>query len=223
MINILKGWTEQYSGSYAGFLVLENVTNPIHNHSLEKEKGKLETELRQRFASYDRKKLEEIPQVQAYTAFYKRFNKSYHVRLQLESIVFKEKTIPTGSGLVEAMFMAELNNLLLTAGHDLDLVQPPVEVGVAEGSERLVQFNGQEQVLKLGDMLMKDQKGILSSMIYGPARQYSIGPETRRVFYAVYAPVGISINFLRKHLEDIRRYVMLFAPDAATTLLDVFS
>ena len=61
--------------------------------------------------------------IQAYAAYYERFNKTYHVQLQLESVALKGKSIPRVSALVEAMFMAELENLLLTAGHDLDVVQ----------------------------------------------------------------------------------------------------
>jgi DNA/RNA-binding domain of Phe-tRNA-synthetase-like protein len=54
------------------------------------------------------------------------------------------------------MFMAELKNLLLIAGHDLEAVLAPVKLDVSDGSERYVQLNGQEQVLKPGDMMIAD-------------------------------------------------------------------
>jgi hypothetical protein len=50
--------------------------------------------------------------IKTYHDYYKRFKKTYHILLQLESIVFKNKSIPKVSSLVEAMFMAELKNLL---------------------------------------------------------------------------------------------------------------
>jgi hypothetical protein len=36
------------------------------------------------------------------------------------------------------MFMAELQNLILTAGHDLDAVAPPVRVDVTGDEDRYV-------------------------------------------------------------------------------------
>lgn len=221
MINLSGKWNVIYPGSLVGFLALRNVINPGMSDTLELAKGRLVNELRERYASYNRKMLDELPQVQAYQAFYKKYNKTYHVRLQLESIVFKDKSLPSVAPLVEAMFMAELKNLMLTAGHDLDLLNLPIEVGVANGGERLVQFNGQEQELKPGDMLMADQQGILSSVLYGPDRRYSIRTETKRVIYAVYAPNGIGEENLRDHLLDIRRFVHLFSPKAETLYMDI--
>ena len=68
----------------------------------------------------DRKSLRDLPVFAAYDAFYRSFKKTYHVQLQLESVVFKDKTIFSPSALVACMFMAELETGLLTAAHDLN-------------------------------------------------------------------------------------------------------
>lgn len=45
--------------------------------------------------------------------------KTYHVALQFESVVFKGKALLNNvAALDESMIMAELDDLLLTAGHD---------------------------------------------------------------------------------------------------------
>ena len=62
-----------------------------------------------------------------YINYYKRFKKTYHVLLQLESIN-KNKSIPRVDAPVQAMFMAELNSFLLTAGHDLNRIQSPIKI-----------------------------------------------------------------------------------------------
>jgi hypothetical protein len=41
--------------------------------------------------------------------------KTYHIALQLEPVVLKGKSLPNVAALVEAMFTAELGDLLLTA------------------------------------------------------------------------------------------------------------
>ena len=163
-----------------------------------------------------------LPVLEAYNAYYMKFKKTYHVQLQLESVVFQGKSIPRVSSLVEAMFVAELKNLLLTAGHDLAAVHKPVGVDVAEGSGRYIRLNGQEQQLKPGDMMIADAEGIISSVLYGPDQRTRITAETQQVLFTVYAPPGIGEEAVQQHLEDIRDNVLLVAPQAKVEALKVY-
>jgi DNA/RNA-binding domain of Phe-tRNA-synthetase-like protein len=223
MLTITEAWKTTYPGASVGILAIQDVVNPQHHAALDARKAGLEGELRTRFAGLDRAALKELPTIQAYNAYYKRFKKTYHVLLQLESIAFKGEPIPTVAALVESMFMAELKNLLLTAGHDLEAVQMPVRIDVADGSERFVKINGQEQVLKPGDMYIADAAGIMSSVIYGPDQRTRITPGTRQALFTTYAPEGIEVQAVRQHLQDIQANVLLFAPGADTVSLEVFS
>lgn len=222
-------WKAAYPDAAVGVLAMENVTNPERHPALEARKGALEDELRARYAGYDRAAFKALPVIDAYNAYYRRFKKSYHVLLQLESVVLKGKPIPSVATLVEAMFMAELDHQLLTAGHDLALVRAPVRIDVAEGSESYVRMNGQEQALKAGDMYIADAHpdgpwgGVLSSILYGPDLRTRITEETREVLFTVYAPPGIEREAVHTHLQSIQSYVQLVAPEAQTTLLHVYS
>lgn len=222
MFEVSEMWKRVYPGAAVGVLAMSGVCNPDHHAGLDRRKGELEDELRARYAGYDRAALKALPVMQAYQSYYKRFKKSYHVQLQLESIVFKGKPIPRVAALVESMFMAELDHLLLTAGHDLELVREPVGVYVADGSERFVRINGQEQQLKAGDMHIADAEGVLSSVIYGPDQRTRIRPETQQVLFTTYAPPGIGGRAVELHLCGIRDYTRLFAPEAKVLSIDVF-
>lgn len=213
--NSSSAWRQRYPGAAVAILALENVANPSHHPELEARKEALEQDLKRRFGDSDRRELRARPPLQAYHDYYKRFKKSYHVQLQLESIVFKGKSIPRVAALVEAMFMAELKNQLLTAGHDLSTVARPMGVDVAGGHERYVRFNGQKQTLKAGDMFIADAQGVMSSILYGPDRRTQIRPETTAAVYTVYAPAGVSLATVADHLEDIKGYVALFSPQLA--------
>jgi len=201
---------------------MRNVANPECHTALDKRKEELENQLRSRFSDYDRASLKALPTFQAYSAYYRRHKKTYHVQLQLESVVFKGRAIPRVAALVEAMFMAELKNLLLTAGHDLEALQMPVKIDVADGSERYIRLSGQEQELKPGDMMIADAQGIISSVLYGPDRRTRITPETRQVFFTVYAPPGIGEQAVYQHLQDIQANVLLVAPEAEVESLKVY-
>jgi DNA/RNA-binding domain of Phe-tRNA-synthetase-like protein len=222
MFMVSETWKKAYPGAAVGVLAMRNVVNPESHPELDKRKEELETQLRARFSGYDRAALKALPIIQAYNNYYKRFKKSYHVQLQLESVALKGKSIPRVAALVEAMFVAELKNLLLTAGHDLEAVQMPVRLDVAEGSERYIRLNGQEQQLKAGDMMIADAQGVISSVIYGPDRRTQITSETRQALFTVYAPPGIGKQAVHDHLQDIQANVLLVAPEADVELLEVY-
>ncbi|MCP4542251.1 MAG: hypothetical protein GY832_34445 [Chloroflexi bacterium] len=223
MITVSEKWKTAYPRAVVGILAMRDVVNPDHHPALDTRKAEIEEQLRSRFAGADKAMLKALPTIQAYIAYYKRFKKTYHVLLQLESIAIKGKPIPRVAGLVEAMFMAELDDLLLTAGHDLEKIQMPLKLDVSDGSERFTRINGQEQVLKPGDMIITDAQAVISSIIYGTDRRTRITSETRQVFFSTYAPAGIGEQAVRQHLENIRANVEIIAPEAEVISLEVFS
>jgi DNA/RNA-binding domain of Phe-tRNA-synthetase-like protein len=221
MLTVSKTWKETYPGAAVGILAIQNVTNPKHHPELEVHKAKLEERLRAHFAGQTKADLKALPIIQAYAAYYKRFKKTYHLLLQLESVALKGQPIPRVAALVEAMFMAELDDLLLTAGHDLAKVQQPITLDVAEGNECFVNIAGKENVLKPGDMFIADAEGVLSSIIYGSDRRTMITPDTTQVFFSTYAPAGVGAAAVREHLQHIQENIALFAPQAETMALEV--
>jgi len=118
--------------------------------------------------------------------------------------------------------MAEMQDLLLTAGHDLDKLQLPLTLDVASGTEAYTLLRGEEQTLKPGDMLIRDQSGVISSIIYGPDQRTQITPDTRNVIFTVYAPPGIGEAGVIDHLEHIKENVFVFAPQAQVELLNAY-
>ena len=222
MIEITSAWKTTYPGAWVGVLALHGVANPQQHHQLDEKKELLEKSLQARFSSYNRTSLKEIPVLASYTAYYKKFNKTYHVQHQLESLVFKNRHLPRVAALVEAMFMAEVKNMMLTAGHDLNVIELPLRIDVAKGTERYLRLNGDEQIVKAGDMMIADAKGIVSCILYGPDRRTRIVPETERVVFTVYAPPGIDEGDVFRHLEDIRENVAVFAPEISIELLGTF-
>lgn len=222
MLIVSDAWKTTFPGAVVGTLVMCNVTNPDSNAALDQRKEELESQLRSRFAEGGRAAIRALLVIQAYDAYYSRFKKTYHVQLQLESVALKGKSIPRVAALVEAMFMAELKNLLLTAGHDLAAAQEPIRLDVSTGNERYILLNGQEQALRPGDMMVADALGVISDVIYGPDQRTRITSTTQRVLFVVYAPAGIGAEAVRQHLQDIRANVLLFAPQAEVESLEVY-
>jgi DNA/RNA-binding domain of Phe-tRNA-synthetase-like protein len=208
-------WRNTFPNASVGCLVMHGVRNAEHNLRLHGSLSELQAHLRERYASADRAVLAGLPVIQAYQAHYRPFGQTYHVLRQLESVVFKGRDLKSPGGtLVSAMFAAELGSLLLTAGHDVDALAPPLLVDCSRADDRFVGINGQERALKPGDMLMRDGLGIISAVLNGPDQRTRLSEATRRALFVTYAPAGISPADVQRHLDQIVEYIRLSNPQA---------
>jgi DNA/RNA-binding domain of Phe-tRNA-synthetase-like protein len=222
-VTLTETWKHAYPGAMVGILAVRGVQNPDQDAALLDRAAQLQAQLQTRFSGSDRAQLMSIPTLRAFADYYKRFGKTYHVQLQLESVVFKGRPITGPSALVHAMFIAELKNMLLTAGHDLATLEGSLTVDVSAGTETYTSLGGREQTLKAGDMFIRDEAGILSSIIYGPDHRTRITPQTRTVIFTVYAPPGIARDDLDTHLSDLESNLRLFSPQAEVEIREILT
>jgi len=214
MLQASEAWRAAFPGAAIGVLPTRGLANPVGHPLLERRRTELEAGLRLRYAGLDRAALKALPVLQAYGAFYRRFDKTYHLLLQLESVRWKGKPLPGGPALGQVMFLAELDSLLLTAGHDLGKLRGQLSVQVASGQERYTLLAGREQQLKPGDMCIRDEEGVVSSVLYGPDLRTCLGPATTEALYTVYAPAGIQRPAVEAHLARLEEGLRLAAPGA---------
>ena len=222
MLTISEDFKEIYPNAKFGVLIMKDVKNPPINAEFNKTKTLIKEQLLSQYQNYNRKEFVKSEPVCFYTNYYKKFKKTYPVMLQLESIILKSKDLPNVSTLVESMFLAELKNLLLTAGHDFDKIEFPLKLNLAEGNESFIGISQKEQFLAKNDIMLSDGQGVISSILNGPDYRTQITSETKNVLFFIYTPDGINENIILNHLKDINSYVFIFAPDAKVDLLDIF-
>ena len=214
LLNVDAEWRAAHPGATVGVLAIRNVGNPASHDGLHGVAAALEEELRAMLGDADRETLRATPPLPAYVAYYKRWGQRYHVGMQLESVAQKGKSIPRVAALVEAMFIAELRNGILTAGHDLEAVALPIRLGVGDG-QAFRGPSGNDLTVKEGDMFTADAEGrVLSAIIAGPSEIARIGPKTTAALFVVYAPPGVDPALVRTHLDEIERNVRVVSPDA---------
>jgi hypothetical protein len=109
-------WRAGHPGAVIGLLEMAGLVNAGASPPLNKRKREIEAGLRDRYQRFTRREFLALPAMADYDRYYTRFNKTYHVQLQLESIVLKGKRLPDVSPAVDANFMAEVETLVLTAG-----------------------------------------------------------------------------------------------------------
>lgn len=212
-ISATNEWRAAHPGAIIGVLEISGLKRVGAPSRLRERKRELEASLRRRYQGFIRQNFLALPVMAEYDRYYRRFNKTYHVQLQLESVVLKGRDLPEVSPAVDANFMAELETLVLTAGHDGDKLVEPIVIDVSREGEQMTQMHGAPKAIRSGDMIMRDAEGISCSIIYGQDARSPIAAETSRVVYVAYAPAGVPIDAVEDQLRHIEGNLRLFSAD----------
>ena len=211
LISATDEWRITHPGAVIGLLELSHVENMHSSPKLDERKQETEAHLRERYQGFSRQDFLALPVMSAYEQYYKRFNKTYHVQLQVESIVLKGKSLPSVSPLVDANFVAEVETLVLTAGHYAAKLQGSISIDVSREGDHIVQMNSTSKALRPGDMIMRDANGVCCSILYGQDNRSPISSETSRVLYVAYGPVGVPGETVEAQLGNIEQNIRLFS------------
>ena len=208
-------WNEAHPGGKIGLLEISGVDNSQPTPALEQEKRAIEKRLQEKYADFSRSDFLELPVMAAYHRYYRKFGYTYHVLLQLESVVSKGKSLPNVSPLVDANFAAELDTLILTAGHDTAKLEAPIVIDVARDGDKITQMSGKQKIVPIGDMLMRDAKGVACTILRGQDNRSPISKATTHVLYVSYVPEGITEAQVQAQLDIMEKYVRMFSPNCA--------
>jgi DNA/RNA-binding domain of Phe-tRNA-synthetase-like protein len=207
-------WSTIHPGAVIGLLEISGVENKAISPELNQCKREIVAQLRRDYAGFSRQDFLALPVMAAYDKYYKRFDKTYHVLLQVESIVLKGKDLPDVSPLVDANFTAEVNTFVLTAGHDVARLEPPVFIDVSRLGDEISPMHGDTKPIRAGDMVMRDTHGVCCSILYGQDNRSPITVDTRSALYVAYVPPGVPVAAVEAQLQQIEQNIRLFAPQA---------
>ncbi len=215
MLTLNHSIIDQYPNLPFGIMIMNNLHNSTTHPALDNEKLLLEQSIRHKYGDLKRSELKSISPLYEYAQFYKRFKKTYHVQLQLESVALKNKSLPSVAAIVEAMFMAELKNQVLTAGYDLSNINMPVEATLSNGDVSFMGMGEKEKTPPKGDVIFKSIDTVLGSIICGPNHANRITSETKSVMFTVYGVPDITQEQIEQHFDDIVDYVKIVSPNAS--------
>lgn len=212
-ITITNEWLEKHPGAQIGLLEISGTDNSHLAPELDEKKRDVEGRLREKYTGFSRTDFLALPVMSCYHRYYRKFGYTYHVLLQLESLTLKGKSLPNVSPLVDANFTAELETLILTAGHDVAQLEEPILIDVAREGDEIVQMNGKRKDVPVGDMVMRDAQGVACSILRGQDNRSPISKTTSHVLYVCYAPEGVTDEQVRAQLDAIEKNVLLVAPN----------
>ena len=164
-----------------GILIISDITSSKSIENLNVHKKNIESNIVKNYGDITRKELKNLYPIDKYISYYKNFGYTYHVLPQVESIA-KGKLIPNISPIVTSMFMAEIKNMVLSAGHDLDLIKFPLILDTSSKDESYIGMKGKLISAVENDFLIKDSENIISSILKGPDKRTAINKNTKKRF-----------------------------------------
>lgn len=210
-----------YPGAKMGILAVKDVSDS--GIMADEEVDKFLNYLKRKYAHLERQELKELNPISAYVAYYKKFGANYHLLAQLESMLKGKKTANFDSGLLQAMFLSEMDDMLLTAGHDLNKLHLPLKLKVASGAETYQSISGKEVSIVEGDLMLTDSNGPISSILKGPDFPSRITLTTSEVLFSVYVPAGIDEVYIEDSLQKLEKRIRAIAPSSRTESRSVYS
>lgn len=209
-IAITPAFQATFPGGLFGILVATNCPNRPRAAHINPDPQAMEVRLRRRFPDGQ---VDRDPIAQAYAAYFRRHGGRYPVAHQAKSIL-AGRPIESPSGLVEVMFSAEVESLVLTSGHDPSALIGQLLVDVAQPNDVYSKLSGKEQVLTPGDMVARDAGGIIACVLYGPDFRTRLRPESDSVLFGAWCPTDVPVAAVASHLDALSALLRQEWPDA---------
>lgn len=210
-ISISNNLQQEFPDLKIAIMRVKNIDYQSDETKLKQEKQKIEKFIRTNYQD-----VKNLDVIKSYNQFFKKFGKVYPIQYQIQSII-DGKGLPSTIKVVEAMFMAELQTLFLTAGHDLDKIEGNLQVQLTIGDEKYLKINQKDQSLKPRDIIGLDDKGIISSVLYGPDFRTKITKSTTNCLFFSYFPYGQNDENITEHFNSILKYIKLIASNELLT------
>lgn len=220
MITINDEINYAYPGTKIGILIMKNIfyLDCLNQRDMSISLNKIH----RRYGHSDRKELKNLNPIHAYTSYYKKFGYTYPVLAQLESVLKGKKALHAQPGLLQAMFLSELESMLLTAGHDLTKLKLPLQLKLASGNETYKSISVKEVTAVRGDLMICDNKNIISSILRGPDFESCILESTADVLFTIYGPPGIETDYIESSLQRLEEMIKAFSHSSSTEIIQVF-
>jgi DNA/RNA-binding domain of Phe-tRNA-synthetase-like protein len=169
-------------------------------------------QLREQYNDYDRRT---VFSQDPYFRFFRKFKKTCPVMLQFESVL-KGRPFPHRNPAAEVPFLFEIRTRMLSGTHDLDCVRGDLRICSAQERETFTGLRGEEVHCYPGDIIGRDDEGIILSMISGADARTCCHDHSTHVFYPVFGTPDMPEETLRDALDLLEQYVHLLDQEART-------
>jgi DNA/RNA-binding domain of Phe-tRNA-synthetase-like protein len=138
--------------------------------------------------------------IQAFDSFFAENDSRSPLGGQFEMV--RRKGLPPGNVLVQALLLAEMSTGLLMGAQDASAIEGELICDLAGSGETFQGMRNQVQC-RPGEIVLKDNLGIIASLLQGPDHRTRLKKDTRDVVFFVFSVPGITVNEIREGTEQI--------------------
>ncbi len=147
--------------------------------------------------------------IDTYDRFFQSFGFECPLPQHLERTIYSG--FPRYNLMVDAHFMAEMCAGILVAVTDYDRIEGKLVLDVAHTGETSVGMGGRQFITKEGEIVLRDEKGIICILCQGADDKTKVKDDTRNVLFYSYAVPGIDAIYLKEGLTIAAQTVAQFA------------
>jgi DNA/RNA-binding domain of Phe-tRNA-synthetase-like protein len=196
-------YQSEYTDVAFGLALISGTSNPANPPGLDQAKRKRLRKMRRR------ETLEGISsRIEKYARFFEDFGYECPLPKHLKRTV--HSGFPRYNLMVDAHFMAEMCTGILVAVTDYDRFQGKLVLDVADHGEICMGMGQRTFHTKAGEIILRDEKGIVCVLCQGADDKTKIVEESRNVLFYAYAVPGIEGRDLRDGLTVAAEIMLEF-------------
>jgi DNA/RNA-binding domain of Phe-tRNA-synthetase-like protein len=218
MLSVSFSKSAQYLSRYQslafGLTLISGCQNYLNPPGFDQYKRKLLRKMRRR------ERLAEITErIGRYEDFFQGFGYECPLPKHLRRTV--NSGFPRYNLMVDAHFMAEMCAGILVAVADYDCFDGKLTLDVAADGEICQGMGNREWVTKQGEIVFRDEEGIVCVLCQGADEKTRVRENTRNVLFYAYAVPGIEAQYLEEGLRVAAETMSEFGKGSAE-VLEVF-
>ena len=177
-----------------GLTLISGCQNPFNPPDFDQYKRKRLRKMRKR------ETLAQITErIEIYNGFFESFGFECPLPKHLKRTV--NSGFPRYNLMVDTHFMAEMCAGILVAVTDYDCFEGKVTLDLADGGEKCVGMGLRDLRTKEGEIVFRDEKGIVCVLCQGADEKTRVKEETRNVLFYAYTVPGIDGQYLKEGLS----------------------
>jgi DNA/RNA-binding domain of Phe-tRNA-synthetase-like protein len=192
--SISENYQGRYHGLSFGYTLISNCQNPMNPPQFDEYKRTLLRKMRKR---------ETLAGITERINLYDRFFLSFGFECPLPKHL--KRTILSGfpryNLMVDTHFMAEMCAGILVAVTDYDRFEGGLALDIAQENEICRGMGGRQLKTREGEIVLRDEQGIVCVLCQGADEKTRINEDTSRVLFYAYAVPGIEARYLKEGLD----------------------
>ena len=105
--------------------------------------------------------------------------------------VLATKSYRPVSPIIDLCMDVEYSTLVSFQAYDASKIVDSISYAIAEGNESIITFRGEDKICKVGELVLKDEQGVIHSSYYGNARRCALDSSSKTALVRLLGIPGI--------------------------------